>query len=246
MYSSEPDLVILLSARALLSLLGVVLISVGTWWMDRRWDATPTADAKAAKDEYAAMEDNAIRDESEEEDGDTWVVVCQAPDLNRLKLGADALTTLLGWVLLAVSYLQNRQYYFKWDVRWMPITCASISVVVALVQVIWLRQAMISRTVRVQRHVFVILLGGGMLLIGGFTAALDPDAPEWASPLGSICVLLAPAIMWYARRMGHMYEKVRYRLGRVVDSSRHLFSHTSLDRRELPTRILSSLITVVP
>ena len=159
-----PDLVILLGARGLLSLVGIVLLVVGTWRSEGIWDEQPVM---IASEEYQQMNEN------------------QQDLSGLLKEMRVSYLSIVGWLLLAVSYILERHYWFP-ALDWHPLVPAAclLALAVGFCQTLLLRKAMMARQLTQRRELFGIVLGLGLVVLGMVTCIMNPDAPTWAAPLG--------------------------------------------------------------
>jgi hypothetical protein len=91
----EPDLVVIFGARSILSLIGIVLLVAGVWYVDRTWDEEGSkayAYAQAVSSRSASKEDTSL--------------------LNGVTIPQEALDAafpfpwafLLGWLLYGIAY----------------------------------------------------------------------------------------------------------------------------------------------
>ena len=180
MVQFHHDLVLLLGARAWVSLAGIVGIAVGTWKADRDWDEA-LLETKEKDAEYQSMEQT-------------------QPDW---KL---SYTTIGGWILLSLSYFLSRKAWFGWEVSPLVVVAVLLMLAVGFGQTVLVRQAMMDRTMHQQKEFLGVAMGFGILLGGVLTALIDPDAPVWAAPLGSLGVALSPLLLWKARYRGYSYD----------------------------------------
>jgi len=160
-----PDLVLLLGARGLLSLIGISLIVIGTWISERIWDEQPVF----VPENYEQMENTDL-----------------SGLLTEMRL---SYMSIVGWLLLAVSYIFERHYWFALD--WHPLVPAACLIVLAVgfCQTLLLRKAMMARQLTQRRELFGICLGFGLVVLGMLTCIINGDAPVWAAPLGGTYTL---------------------------------------------------------
>jgi hypothetical protein len=188
--SKNPDFVILLGARALTSLAGILLISIGNWRNDRKWDelgsqATSTA---VSSDDYRGMEGEAEGDTV----GHTEAAAAGSKFPTSARISATkelqsaysiSVTSILGWIFLAVSHVFPRNDWYGLDIDLFVILSIVVVIMIGFIQTVAVRISVLNRQMRSQRIFYIITLGLGFL-VESTIASIHPDAPFWMAPLG--------------------------------------------------------------
>jgi hypothetical protein len=179
--------VILLGARALTSLAGILCIAIGNWRTDRQWDEAgsqlTSVDAPASSD-YRGMEEGASLEAAA-------AVGAKFPTSASISASAQlqsayprSYTAIVGWLLLAVSYVFPRDDWYGVDADLFVYLGIIMVIMIGVIQTVAVRIAALNREMRSQRIFFIITLGLGFLVQGVITDIIYPDAPFWMAPLG--------------------------------------------------------------
>jgi hypothetical protein len=187
----ESTLILLLNARTIISFAGIVLLVVGNWSWNRSWELyrppenppTPTAGG----DDYAALHDPQ-----------------RPPRFN--------VVAACGWSLLAFSYLLDRRDWIAFDSSSDGSLLLSFALglllSVGLLQSWLIPQALLDGTMEEMQALYGSIFFLGLLADGVLNHYLDPDAPAWMGPVGSLCVAIAPYFLYKARRKGEMLHDI--------------------------------------
>jgi hypothetical protein len=190
--SKSPDFVILLGARALTSLVGILGIAIGNWRTDRHWDEEGSRQTSNTNSDYRGMDAEEGNDDTPP--GSAAPETTQAakfPTSARISASAQlqsaypqSYTAIVGWFLLALSHVFPRNDWYGLDTGLFVYLGIILVVMVGVVQTVVVRIAKLNREMRSQRIFFVITLGLGFILEGAITDIIHPDAPFWMAPLG--------------------------------------------------------------
>lgn len=187
--SKSPDFVILLGARALTSLAGILCISIGNWRTDRQWDelGSQAVTSATASNDYRGMEEggDSIGSAEAAAAGSKFPTSAAITASNQLQSAyPQSYTALLGWILLAVSHVFPRNDWFGLNTDLFVILSIVLVVMIGFMQTVAVRIAVLNREMRSQRIFFIITLGLGFLVEGAITDIIHPDAPFWMAPFG--------------------------------------------------------------
>jgi hypothetical protein len=193
--SKSPDFVIILGARALTSLAGILCISIGNWRNDRQWDelgsqATSVAISTTSSSDYRGMEEGGA-----DTIGSTEAAAAAAGSKfpTSVKIAASkqlqsaypiSVTAILGWIFLAISHVFPRNDWYGLETDLLVILSVVIVVMIGVIQTVSIRIAVLNREMRSQRIFFIVTLGFGFLVESTITDVIHPDAPFWMAPLG--------------------------------------------------------------
>lgn len=184
----EPSLVLLMNLRTAASLLGIILIIVGSWSWNRAWDV------------YDKTEPLSVGG-----DGDYHAMSSSSDSLSSPRFNTVA---AIGWSLFALSYLLDRDYWLKIDEDLSMVTYLAIALIVALgvLQSHLIPRALLDGTMDNYQVLYVSIFLLGLLTNGFLIKYINPAAPSWMGPIGSLFVAIAPYFLFKARRKGELME----------------------------------------
>jgi hypothetical protein len=185
--SKSPDFVILLGARALTSLAGILFIAIGNWRNDRQWDELGSqATSINASSDYRGMEEgDTIGSAEAAASGSKFPTSARISATKELQSAYTiSLTSILGWIFLAVSHVFPRNDWYGLDTDLFVIISIVMVVMIGVIQTVAVRIAVLNREMRSQRIFFIVTLGLGLLVESTITDIIHPDAPFWMAPLG--------------------------------------------------------------
>ena len=217
------DLVILLGGRALLTLLGIVLIVVGSWLADRAWDESSSS---SSRNEDKDPETTTTAYDNLEEDISDLV---KNPSYywnnavrNPIRGGFYRKLGLLGWLVLAVGcWLFDRRDWWSlmdwrttatatWsDVLW-NLLMTLLFLLLAVGHSVILPTLMSANQVDRYQHA----LAGSLLLTYMLTAGCmlllnhheSPSTNSWLPLCSAAAVASSPCLLWLERKRGHHYN----------------------------------------
>mmetsp|Transcript_34291 Transcript_34291/g.71388 ORF Transcript_34291/g.71388 Transcript_34291/m.71388 type:complete len:458 (-) Transcript_34291:259-1632(-) len=195
-------LVVLINLRALVSLLGIFLIVWFTWQWDRKWEQIgPESRPSRNNDE----EESAGSDYKNMEGGDGTTAVFEI-SFEGKKLPPYNKMALIGWVILAISHIFPRWSWFGIDTSWISLVCVGILGVVGYVHAVFIPQAIVQRQYAAKKGLWNTILVSGMIMVGILTYMQNTIVPVYPAVLGSICISLAPMLLWKARLVGDTFD----------------------------------------
>lgn len=182
----QPSLILLLNARSIISLLGIITLVIGNWSWNREWDLYRRVEpVEGGSDEYQAMVDETPR---------------LPPRFNKV--------AAIGWTLLAFSYLLEREQQFAFDQDVSVVLYLAIALIMAVgaLQAHFVPQALLDGTKDDVKVLHVSIFFLSLLTDGFLNSYLNPSAPAWMGPIGALCIILAPYALFHARRKGEPME----------------------------------------
>jgi hypothetical protein len=217
MSTLNPDFCILLGARALTSLAGILCIAIGNWRSDRQWDEqgsqllTTGSSSGTAGGNGDPPTGSDYRDMEESNDKGATGTTAPTPPGTEVPVSTTITASvelqsafppcylaLAGWFLLALSYLFPRSNWSvfqtsKEDTLFCYLGMLLI-VMIGVIQTVALRIAVLNRQVRTQRIFFIVTLGLAFLVEGAIADIVHPDTPFWMAPLGGTYCSVASII----------------------------------------------------
>lgn len=224
---STINLVVLFNTRSILSLLGILLIVTFDWQWNRKWEKegpkrggdteSSTVDddepAKPRIDDYEAMEGTTSdkgSDNGAEKDSNKSTSHSVSSSLSSSKkFPQTILLSLLGWVLLAFSNLLPRKS------SWMrkgihPTSWQIVSFVLLLflgfIHSNRIPSSIVQGTFSQNKRLWNMIMIGGMVTEGIVMYWTDTYAPSFATPLGGLCIAVAPILLWQSRLVGDTFD----------------------------------------
>jgi hypothetical protein len=204
------NLVILLGARALLSLTGIILLVVGNWLSDRLWDEqSDNNDNSTDSALYLNMPD---ADASTNDDSSFWKQISWNHIHTTLHRGNDPIgkktlyskITLTGWILLASSCTFSLHGWFAEEkLSSNMILRIVLILLLGIFHIFVLPKAMEARQVYRYRNQLSRILVMTYLGLGVLVCWHNPEPPLWLAPVGSLSLALAPMLLWLERKRGH-------------------------------------------
>jgi hypothetical protein len=192
--SKSPDFVILLGARALTSLAGILCIAIGNWRTDRQWDEVGSQQTSIDADgsDYRGMEGGenpppgeTIGSAEAAAAGSKFPTSAAISASKQLQSAyPQSYTAIVGWLVLAGSYVFPRNDWYGLNTDLFVILSIILLIMIGAIQTVAVRIAMLNREMRSQRIFFIITLGLGFMVEGAITDIIHPDAPFWMVPLG--------------------------------------------------------------
>ena len=182
----QESLVILLNARSIFSLTGIIFLVVGNWSWNRVWDTyRPTETvASTGGDGYHSMADSRL-----------------PPRFNK--------NVAIGWALLAFSFLLDRKKWIGYNEDQSMILYLAIALIVTVgcLQSIFIPRAHLDGTMEDLQALYVSMFILSLLTVGFLMLDLNPDAPSWMGPIGGLCIATAPYFLFKARRKGEVVDE---------------------------------------
>eukprot|EP00977_Amphora_coffeiformis_P002187 scaffold425_cov175-Amphora_coffeaeformis.AAC.46 len=189
-FYSQPGLILLLNARTVVSLVGIVFLVVGNFWWNRIWESYHPDQASGSgavgNDAYHAMGEGRL-----------------PPRFNKI--------AALGWGMLAFSYLLDRRYWMEFDHDLSMVHYLAISLILAVgaLQSFLIPRSLVdgsSDSTDDMKVVYVSIFCLSILTDGFLNTYFYPGSPSWMGPLGAVCITCAPYVLFLARRKGEAME----------------------------------------
>ena len=225
-----PDGVILLSARAWTSMIGIIMIIVGQWQADKIWDDTVFVEGPMTDDEHpdstnaaTSTANNVAAAASEIVDSayvymdSTYRAITDRNgiDYDRIhKLytgpsGFSLCVAMIGWSLLCISFLlECHMIPNTWHISFLTGTHFIVGLILAFIQTMLLPLAIRHRTVHVHVHFFTLALFCCYVILGLLLVFDRNESPIWLPIVATISIAIAPNLLWYCRKRGDTYDRV--------------------------------------
>lgn len=208
-----PNAVILLGARAWISLIGAVMIVVGSWRADRIWDETVDVDEPIVTDVATAASE--ILESAYEYMDSAYRAVTNPSGadfkrVNNLFAGPAGFSLSIagaGWLLFAISFLLDCHQFSGWNVSLISFLAFLVVILIAVVQTVILPLAIHDRSVHEHSHFFTTTLFCSYALLGVLMMLDRNDAPYWLSLVGAGAIAVAPNLLWFCRKRGDTYDR---------------------------------------
>ena len=188
-YSSfyrQAGLILLLNARTIVSLVGILLLVIGNWSWNRIWELYHPEQAGAAaagNGDYHDMGEGRL-----------------PPRVNKI--------AALGWAMLAFSYLLDRRNWmeFDHDVSMVHYLAIFLILAVGVLQSYFIPQSLVNGTTDDMKVLHISIFFLSILTDGFLNTYFYPGAPSWMGPVGGLCITSAPYFLFVARRKGESVE----------------------------------------
>lgn len=195
---SEAGLILLLNARTLVSLLGILLLVIGNWSWNRIWEVyhpDQTEVAAPGTDGYHAMDR-------------------LPPRFNNI--------AAMGWAMLAFSYLLDRRC--SWmeldhDLSMVHYLATFLIAAVGVLQSFSIPRSLLDGTTEDMKVLHVSIFSLSILTDGFLNTYFYPGAPSWMGPIGALCITFAPYVLYIARRKGESMELEENNEQRVIPAN---------------------------
>jgi hypothetical protein len=186
-----PDLIIQFGPRSILSLVGIIILMIGVWYVDRTWDEKGSAAYARAK----------------AKGGDGNAVVIPEADLDAAF--PFPIVFILGWLIFASSYLFSTSGGTALQ-DLSPVTIAAIffSLVLAVVASVPMGNAVRYRKkgLKMKLSMMFVLSWVGLTIVSGL--ATGTGAPSFIlGGLGAVCIVASMKLLWKYRKMGDSWEQ---------------------------------------
>jgi|GEM_PF-3124816 len=185
-----PDLIIEFGPRSLLSLVGIITLMIGVWYVDRAWDEKGSAAYARAKAKSANLKDVVVPEEE-------------------LKAAFPFPTVfILGWVIFASSFLFSAGG--GWMLNITPVSLAAIffSLALAFIASVPMGDAVLHRnkSKKMKLSMMFMLLWIGLTVASGFSA--DTGIAAFViGGVGAISIIVSMKLLWKYRKMGDTWEQ---------------------------------------
>jgi uncharacterized membrane protein YhdT len=203
-----PDIVVLFGPRGILSLVGIVILVSGVWYVDRTWDEKGSAAYKRAA-AAVAKELTAGKDKQKPTASTSLVspgvtVVIPQKDLD------DAfpfpLAFLVGWVIFALSYLFPLDGSAELQFTVTNILGAVFSLALGYIASIPMGEAVKNREGATKQKLGMMFVLSWMVLAISTGVANGTLALAFCL-LGAITIIGSMKILWKHRKMGDSWEQ---------------------------------------
>jgi len=185
-----PDIFIEFGPRAILSLIGIITIIGGVWYIDRSWDEKGSAAYKRAKANTSGTEDVVIPQEEKEAAFPMPIVF------------------ILGWLIFAISYLFPVSGAFSIETSTPTIAAVIFCIILGFVASIPMGESVMNRKAakKMKLSMVFMLSWVGLTVSTGLASQLGATTFIFCG-LGFMCIIASMRILWKFRKMGDSWEQ---------------------------------------
>jgi hypothetical protein len=183
-----PDLVIPFEPRALLSLVGIVAIVLGVWYVDRTWDEEGSkAYARALKESKSK----------------TDIVIPQ----NELEMAfVFPAAFLAGWLMYAVANVLAVTG-LDLNISTSTMLAAGASLLLAWIASVPMEVAVRDRKADLKQKLGLAFVSSWILLTVSTIQSSATAYAVYLNPAGMVCIIASMKILWKFRKMGDSWEQ---------------------------------------
>jgi len=185
-----PDIFIQFGPRSILSIVGIITLIGGVWYVDRTWDEKGS---KAYK-----------RAQAKSNDPNNVVI----PDKELDAAFPFPIAFLIGWGLFAISYLFPTSGGYNIELNAVNIAAVIFSVMLGIVASVPMGDAVRNRKAgkKMKLSMLFMLSWIGLTIASGFSTGNGTLSFIFGG-IGAMCIILSMKILWKHRKMGDTWEK---------------------------------------
>ncbi|KAL7564831.1 hypothetical protein ACA910_021087 [Epithemia clementina (nom. ined.)] len=114
--------------------------------------------------------------------------------------------SFLGWFVLAISNLLPRKAWIGFEHGHFQIISSCILLFLGFIHSNRIPASIVYHKFTQKKGLWHAIMIGGMFAEGIIMYFSQPHVPVFASPLGGLCVAIAPLLLWRARLVGDIYD----------------------------------------
>jgi hypothetical protein len=175
-----PDLIIEFGPRAILSLVGIITLMGGVWYVDRTWDEKGSAAFKKGK----------------------------ASDKDLDAAFPFPIVFILGWIIFAASYLFPTSGATAMEFELVNIAAIVFSLILAVVASVPMGDAVRHRKAKKKKMLSMMFVLSWLGLTVSSGLAANTGATSFVlGGLGAVSVIASMKLLWKYRKMGDTWEQ---------------------------------------
>ena len=185
-----PDLIIEFGPRSILSLVGILTIMSGVWYVDRTWDEKGAA--AYAREKLKG--------------GDANEVIIPEKDLDAAF--PFPIVFILGWILFAASYLFSTDGSTALNFNPFNLAAIAFSLILAVVASVPMGNAVRYRNhaKKMKLSMMFVLSWVGLTVVSGLS--VNTGASSFIlGGVGAVCIVASMKLLWKYRKMGDSWEQ---------------------------------------
>jgi len=185
-----PDIFIEFGPRSILSLLGIITLISGVWYVDRTWDEKGSAAYKRAK--AKSKDPNKVT----------------IPDADLDAAFPFPIAFLVGWALFAISYLFPTSGAYSMEFGTANIVAVIFSLLLGVIASVPMGDAVRYRKAgkKMKLSMLFMLSWIGLTIASGLSTG--NGTPSFVlGGIGVVCIVMSMRILWKHRKMGDSWEQ---------------------------------------